>query len=326
MRASGIPPLIITAFSVLRCQSDIFALILYIAICRCVKTPAIFLSRTAIGRFLPHDIHMVPLELFGFLNISFTDLLDVLLVALIIYFAFRWIKESSALNIFLAIIFIYVLMVIVEALNMKLMSKLISTFIDVGVIALIVIFQPEIRHFLMRLGAGANIGSKSRRFFNRMFGEKGGSLDSVAVQELSEACRTMSDQKTGALIVIPHEVNLNHIIETGDRIDALINRRLILNLFFKNSPLHDGAVIISGDRVVAARCTLPITEKTDIPANYGMRHKAAIGISEESDADVIVVSEETGNVSFVKEGKVTPINNMNELKLLLGAAFSQENR
>ena len=136
----------------------------------------------------------------------------------------------------------------------------------------------------------------------------------------------MSNQKTGALIVIPHEVNLNHIIETGDKIDALINRRLILNLFFKNSPLHDGAVIISGDRVVAARCTLPITERTDIPASFGMRHKAAIGISEESDADIIVVSEETGNVSFVKEGKVTPIGNMNELKLLLGAAFSQDNR
>ncbi len=275
---------------------------------------------------LPHDIHMVPLELFGFLNISFTDLLDVLLVALIIYFAFRWIRESSALNIFLAIIFIYVLMVIVEALNMKLMSKLISTFIDVGVIALIVIFQPEIRHFLMKLGAGTKIGSTGRNMFNRLFGEKGKTLDSVAVQELSEACRTMSNQKTGALIVIPHEVNLNHIIETGDKIDALINRRLILNLFFKNSPLHDGAVIISGDRVVAARCTLPITERTDIPASFGMRHKAAIGISEESDADIIVVSEETGNVSFVKEGKVTPIGNMNELKLLLGAAFSQDNR
>ena len=269
---------------------------------------------------------MIPLELFGFLNISFTDLLDVLLVALIIYFAFRWIRESSALNIFLAIIFIYVLMVIVEALNMKLMSKLISTFIDVGVIALIVIFQPEIRHFLMKLGAGTKIGSTGRNMFNRLFGEKGKTLDSVAVQELSEACRTMSNQKTGALIVIPHEVNLNHIIETGDKIDALINRRLILNLFFKNSPLHDGAVIISGDRVVAARCTLPITERTDIPASFGMRHKAAIGISEESDADIIVVSEETGNVSFVKEGKVTPIGNMNELKLLLGAAFSQDNR
>jgi len=266
---------------------------------------------------------MMPLELFGFLNISFTDLLDVLLVALIIYFAFRWIRESSALNIFLAIILIYVLMVIVEALNMKLTSKLFSTFIDVGVIALIVIFQPEIRHFLMKLGAGSKIGSKGISIFNRLFGEKSKNLDSVAVQELSEACRTMSNQKTGALIVISHEVNLNHIIETGDRIDALINRRLILNLFFKNSPLHDGAVIISGDRVVAARCTLPITEKTDIPASFGMRHKAAIGISEESDADVIVVSEETGNVSFVKEGKVTPINNMNELKLLLGAAFSQ---
>ena len=124
----------------------------------------------------------------------------------------------------------------------------------------------------MKLGAGTKIGSTGRNMFNRLFGEKGKTLDSVAVQELSEACRTMSNQKTGALIVIPHEVNLNHIIETGDKIDALINRRLILNLFFKNSPLHDGAVIISGDRVVAARCTLPITERTDIPASFGMNN------------------------------------------------------
>ena len=127
----------------------------------------------------------------------------------------------------------------------------------------------------------------------------------------------MAEDKTGALIVIAHDTPLDDIISTGDRIDATIHRRLIMNLFFKNSPLHDGAMIISGGRIVAARCTLPITEKTNIPARFGMRHKAAIGITEESDADAIVVSEETGNISFVRGGEVTPINNINELKLLL---------
>ena len=128
--------------------------------------------------------------------------------------------------------------------------------------------------------------------------------------------------KTGALIVIPHHVSLRSIIETGDQIDAQISRRLIMNLFFKNSPLHDGAVIMSKDRIVAARCTLPITDKVDIPAHFGMRHKAAIGITEESDADVIVVSEETGRISFVKAGEVSPIDNINELKLLLGQSLT----
>ena len=123
--------------------------------------------------------------------------------------------------------------------------------------------------------------------------------------------------------MIAHNSPLDEIISTGDRIDAGIHRRLIMNLFFKNSPLHDGAMVIVGNKIVAARCTLPITERTDIPANYGMRHKAAIGITEETDANVIVVSEETGRISFVKEGQVTPIQNINELKLLLGDAMDK---
>ena len=265
------------------------------------------------------------LAIFGFLDLSFTDILDIFLVALIIFFVFRWIKDSAAMNIFLTIIFIYVVMVVVDAFHMKMMSKLVNTFIDVGVLALIVIFQPEIRHLMMRFGARAKIGSKTRSFINSILGLKEGTMDNSTVNEITEACRTMSEQKTGALIVIAHEINLNYIISTGDKIDALVSRRLLLNLFFKNSPLHDGAVIISGGRIVAARCTLPITSKTDIPARFGMRHKAAIGISEETDVDVIVVSEETGHVSFVKQGTLTRVSNLNELKLLLGAALSKEN-
>ena len=159
---------------------------------------------------------------------------------------------------------------------------------------------------------------------NRITGKgKTGSLtSSEAVNDLTEACRRMAEDKTGALIVIVHKNPLEEIISTGDRIDAAIHRRLIMNLFFKNSPLHDGAVIIDNHHIVAARCTLPITERTDIPAKYGMRHKAAIGITEETDADVIVVSEETGGIAFGHGGTLTEINNINELKLKLGASLS----
>ncbi len=257
------------------------------------------------------------LSIAGILNMTFVDVLDIFLVGLIIYLVIRWLKDSAALNIVLAILMIYVLMVVVDALNMKMMSRLVSTFIDVGVVALIVIFQPEIRHFLLRIGSG-EIGRRGNKFISKLFGEKNQTMDRNVLNEITEACRAMSADKTGALIVIPHKINLNYIAETGDRIDALVNRRLIMNIFFKNSPLHDGAMIIENGRIVAARCTLPITQRTDIPPHYGMRHKAAFGMTEESDADVVVVSEETGTISYFKEGNVTTIGNINELKLLLG--------
>ena len=262
------------------------------------------------------------LELFGLVNLSFIDILDILLVALIIYLVFRWIRNSAAINVFIAILLIYVPMVVVDALNMKMMSKLVSTFIDVGVIALIVIFQPEIRHFLMNFGTGTELGNKSRSFFRKVFGENEKNMEATVLGSITEACRHMSEEKVGALMVFPHSASLDHIISSGDAVDARVSERLIRNIFFKNSPLHDGAMIISGDRIVAARCTLPITDRTDIPASFGMRHKAAIGVTEESDAVVVVVSEETGRISFVKTGQVTTINNINELKLLLGGEFA----
>lgn len=263
------------------------------------------------------------LALFGFLRISLIDILDILLVAIIIFLAFRWIRGSSAMSIFVAILSLYFIRVVVSAFDMRLVSALMGAVLDVGVLALIVIFQPEIRRFLIRLGNRYRLTTKGKGILSRLFGRQRAVVAGEAVNEITEACRRMSAEKTGALIVIPHDTPLDDIAETGDKIDAAIHRRLIMNLFFKNSPLHDGAVLINHDRIVAARCTLPITEKTDIPPSFGMRHKAAIGISEETDADVIVVSEETGNVSFVKGGQVTQIQNINELKLLLNSSFSE---
>lgn len=264
---------------------------------------------------------VLPLSLFGFLNMTFMDILDILLVAVIIFILFRWIRGSSAMSIFLAIVLLYVIRVVVSSLNMKLMSALMETVLDMGVLALIVIFQPEVRRFLVSIGSGYRKASMEGGFLTRLFSGRGTSLSSAAVSEITEACKEMSESKVGALIVIPHQNPLEDIIETGDRLDAVISSRLIQNIFFKNSPLHDGAMIINGERIVAARCTLPMTQKSDIPASFGMRHKAAIGISEVTDADVLLVSEETGHICFISGGNVTVIANINELKLLIDKSF-----
>ena len=265
------------------------------------------------------------LALFGFLEMSFADILDIFLLGLIIFFAFKWLRGSSAMSIFVAIVSLYLIRVLVSAFNMRLMTAIMETVLDVGVIALIIIFQPEIRKFLISLGNRYMNSAKGREIVNRILGKRVASMaDSEAVNDITEACRRMSEDKTGALIVLAHRTPLDDIIGTGDKIDAAVHRRLIMNLFFKNSPLHDGAMVISGNRIVAARCTLPITERTDIPANYGMRHKAAIGITEVSDADAIVVSEETGKISFIKGGEVTSIQNINELKLLLNNSMEED--
>jgi uncharacterized protein (TIGR00159 family) len=204
-----------------------------------------------------------------------------------------------------AIVSLYLIRVLVSAFNMRLMTALMETLLDVGVLALIVIFQPEIRKFLISLGNRYMNNAKGREIINMILGKGStGMAGSEAVNDLTEACRRMSEDKTGALIVLEHKTPLDDIINTGDRIDASIHRRLITNLFFKNSPLHDGAVLIAGDRLVAARCVLPSTERTDIPSYLGTRHRAAIGTSELCDALIIVVSEETGAISLVERGDI----------------------
>ena len=261
------------------------------------------------------------LAAFGFLHMTIADLLDIFLMALVIYVIFRWIRGSSAMSIFLVVVSLYVVRVVAAALGMKMITTMMETVLDVGLLALVVLFQPEIRRFLITLGNRY----KGNRFIAGLLSRGSGKkLSSETVNEVSEAIRSMSESRTGALIVIPNEIPLYDIMATGDKVDARVSRRLIMNIFFKNSPLHDGAMIIEGGRIAAARCTLPITEKMDLPASYGMRHKAAIGVSEQTDADVLVVSEETGAVSYVRSGVVKPIANINELKLILDESFSDK--
>ena len=267
------------------------------------------------------------LGIFGFLSFGWADVLDILMVAGIIYFLIRSIRgDTTVLNIVLVLVVLLVAQAVVSALNMRMMTALLNALLDVGILAVIIIFQPEIRHLINRLAVNSGLAKRTGELFNRLLGIKEEKMGSRSVVELSEAVRAMSAEHTGALIVLQKKTSLDEYIATGDRFDAEINRRLVMNIFFKNSPLHDGAMIIRGDRIIAARCQLPMTDRTDIPAHYGMRHRAAIGISENTDADVVVVSEETGTISFVHAGEIHTVKDLKELRSLVGESLGGQEK
>jgi uncharacterized protein (TIGR00159 family) len=257
-----------------------------------------------------------------FVSISLVDILDIILVGLLIFQIIRLIRGTAAMSIFAGILLLYVIWLVVSAFNMKLLSSLMGQVLGVGVIALIVIFQPEIRRFLLHLGS-RYASAKRGSFFRRFFKNRGGVnvVSPELLEELTEACRMMSQDHTGALIVLKHKTSLAAIVETGDEVDARVSRRLLLNIFFKNSPLHDGALIIANDRIQAVRCTLPVSANPNIPAQYGLRHRAAVGITEQSDASVIVVSEETGKISFVSNGVLKQMNSITELRTAIENSY-----
>ena len=268
---------------------------------------------------------MKVLGIFSFLQFGWADILDIGMVALLIFFLLRSIRgNSTVMNIVLVLALLVAAQAIASALNMRMMTVLLNALLDVGVLAIIIIFQPEIRHLLNRFAMQTGISRRTGDLFNRLLGIKEEQLGSRSVEELAQAVRAMSAEKTGALIVIQHKSSMDEFMDTGDRFEAEISRRLIMNIFFKNSPLHDGAMIIVGNRIAAARCQLPMTNRTDIPAHLGMRHRAAIGLSEDTDADVIVVSEEGGAVRFVRNGELQEVESMQELRQLLGSVLGPD--
>ncbi len=262
--------------------------------------------------------------MFGFIDISVIDVIDIALVGLLIYSLIRLARGTSMFNIFIGILLLYIIWVVVRALNMQLLSLILGQVLGVGVIALIVIFQPEIRRFLLHIGSAYLARSRRSAFAKWLFARNEKELQAGALDEIAEACRRMGDTRTGALIVMQHTSSLEFVTETGDAIDAAVSRRLIENIFFKNSPLHDGAMVINTDRIVSARCTLPIVDNPNIPPQYGMRHRAAVSITTDTDADAIVVSEETGNISFVTKGELKTVTSISELKLLIENSYRQE--
>lgn len=237
-----------------------------------------------------------------FFDFGVKDIIDIVLVALMLYYIYRLMKESRSLNVFIGIIvFVVVWLFVSQVIEMRLLGSIMDKLVSVGVIGLIVLFQEEIRKFLYSLGTH----QRMRGIF-KLFANKSGEEieeDKETIMPIVLACMDMSKNKVGALIVIERAIPLDDIVNTGDLIDARINQRLIENIFFKNSPLHDGAMIISKKRIKSAGCILPVSHSLDIPKDLGLRHRAAMGISQDSDAIAVIVSEETGRISVAIKGE-----------------------
>ena len=251
------------------------------------------------------------------LNFSIVDVLDIILVEALLYYAYKLLKGTVAINIFIGIILIYLLWRGTVLLEMELLSSIIGGFMSVGIIALIVVFQPEIRKFLLMVGS-TNLSKKGSflekiKFFKNQKLER----DTTDVKSVISACYNMSETKTGALIVIERSNNLNFIANSGDDMNITVTQPILESIFFKNSPLHDGAIIISNNIIKATRVILPINSDIKISSKLGLRHRAAVSITEKTDAVAIVVSEETGKISYLKSGEFIQFSSEDEIVKIL---------
>ncbi len=253
-----------------------------------------------------------------FIEIGLKDIIDILLVALMLYYIYRLMRESRSLNVFIGIMmFVVVWIFVSQVLEMRLLGTILDKLVSVGVIALIVLFQDDIRKVLYNLGAHQRMRRLSAFFTSKKMRERKKGNVKQDIMPVVMACMNMSRNKVGALIVFERSMPLDEAVSTGDRINADINQRLIENIFFKNSPLHDGAMIISDHRIKAASCILPVSHDLDIPKELGLRHRSAMGIAQESDALAIVVSEETGTISIAIRGEFRLRLSAEELESIL---------
>lgn len=255
----------------------------------------------------------------GFLELRILDIIDILLVALLLFQLFRLLKGSIAFNIFIGVAFLYLAWYFVKALDMKMLSRILGQFIELGVLAFVILFQPEIRRFLLMLGKGRTIAKSN--ILKNVFQQKEQDC-SVDVDSISLAMKNLANTKSGALIVISGSSQLPFICATGVSLNADISAKLIESIFEKKSPIHDGAVIISSNKILAAGCTLTLSESQNLPKRVGTRHRAAVGVSEHSDAMAFIVSEETGKISVTENGNLELDITLSQLKRRLNKAFT----
>lgn len=258
----------------------------------------------------------------GFLEVSIVNLIDIALVSVLIYQVYKLMRGSVAIKIFLGFLSIYLVYLVVNAAKMELLTIILGQFMGVGVLAAIILFQQEIRKFLLIVGK-SSIFSNENLWQELLFWRKRES-SAFNVTPIIEACKSLSGSSTGALIVLSSNFELKFYAESGDLIDAIVSKRLLISIFNKYSPLHDGGVIIQNGRVKAARCILPVTER-DVPAQFGLRHRAAIGMSEATDTLVLIVSEETGQVSLSKNGKILHNLSFQEVREIINGYLTGEN-
>ena len=256
------------------------------------------------------------MEIFNdLLKFSVVDIIDVILVALLLYYIYKLVKGTVAINIFIGIIIIYLVWQLTNFLNMEMLSGIFGGFMKVGIIALIVVFQPEIRKFLLMVGS-TNFSKRSKLFKQFKF-LKTETTDETNVDAILSACIKMGNTKTGALIVLERNNNLDFLSTTGDDMNIKVTQPIIESIFFKNSPLHDGAIIISNNIVKATRVILPVNNEKTIPKRFGLRHRAAIGVTEKTDSLALVVSEETGQISYFKDGEFVVFDDVTQLNLMI---------
>jgi uncharacterized protein (TIGR00159 family) len=256
----------------------------------------------------------------SFLNFRIIDVLDILIVAILLYELYKLTKGTAAVKLFWIIALFYVVWKAVAYLHFTLLSELLGEVINVGILAIIILFAPEIRKFLLYIGDGRLL-----RFFNEKLGRK---EDTNAYQEeieaVRDACHNMSATKTGALIIFARKTPLDEFLQTGKMLDARPNSELLENIFFKNSPLHDGAVIIKDHRIAAARCILPVSKNPNLPQEVGLRHRSALGSTEMTDAIAVIVSEQTGKISICKEGQMIRDLTSSSLRQMLYENLTKE--
>ena len=256
------------------------------------------------------------MDFLNFLDFRITDLIDILLVAILLFYLYRLVRGTVAINIFLGIVIIWAFWKGTQLLDMRMTSSLVGGFMQVGLIALIIVFQQEVRKFLLVLGS-TNFANKRRYLKHFKFLRQEGISTDLDVDALLGACENMGRNGTGAILVVERDTSLDFIRSSGDSMEIEVNKPIIESIFFKNSPLHDGAAIIKGNYIVATRVILPVSRERSIPQRFGLRHRAAVGITERTDALALVVSEETGLISYIKNGEFILYKDMEELDRML---------
>ena len=260
------------------------------------------------------SIKLNSLMLNCYIVVRWLDVLDIILVAFLLYYLYMLIRGTVAINIFIGIFIVYLLWLLVRSLNMQLLSTILGQFMGVGVIALIIVFQQELRRFLLVIGSRYRINKVFS--LENFFMTKTKAANLMNIKSIVKSCKNMSSSKTGALIVIGMKSELRNYIQTGELVNSEISSRIIESIFYKNNPLHDGALIIEKHKIKACRCILPISDNPNLIVNYGFRHRAALGMTQVTDAVVIVVSEQTGTISFAKSGVIKGVSSDELAKIL----------
>ena len=256
------------------------------------------------------------MDFLNFLEFKITDVIDIVLVAALLYYIYKLVKGTVAINIFIGIVIVWALWKLTELIQMKMISSMVGGFMNIGLIALIIVFQQEIRKFLLMIGS-TNFASKRSFIRHFKFLRQEAMPSNTNVEAVVSACEKMGSTKTGAIIVMERTNSLDFVKITGDSMNIEITQPILESIFFKNSPLHDGAAIIQDNYITATRVILPVSNDRNIPLRFGLRHRAAVGITEKTDSICLVVSEETGSISYIKNGEFVPYKGLEELTNLL---------